>query len=188
MINRCPGDLRSGKQRNLLFQFLADGTGKSFAVGDQNGTGKLIVLCLAQKIRCHVGRIAFSVSDHQDLTGACDHVDGNLTKDLLLGLCHESIAGTHDLIHLGYALGAVGQGGDCLGAAHLENLIHTGNFGGCQDHRVKAAVSAGRGHHVNFRTACDFGGDGVHQHGGRIGGSTAGDVNAHPFNGGHLLA
>ena len=130
-----------------------------------------------------MGRITLAVCNDQDLTGACDHIDGNHSENLLFGFRHKSISGTDNFIHLGHRLGTVSQSRHCLGTANLKNLIHTGNLCRCQDHRIDLSICTGRSHHDDQRAACNFGRDGVHQNGGRIGCGTTGNVNTYLFNG-----
>ena len=188
VINGSPGDFLSGKQRKLALQFVTHSHCQFFAVRHQHRAGQLVVLCLTEQVRRHMNGIAFPVGDHQDLAGPGDHVDGHHAEDLLLGLRHKGVAGADDLIHLGDALRAVGQSRDGLRAAYLEYLIHTGNAGSCQDGGVDLPVFSGRSHHDNLGASGNFRGDGVHQHGGRVGRRAAGYVDAHLFNRRHLLA
>ena len=68
--------------------------------------------------------VGCAVCHNENLTGTGDHIDRNQTVDLLFGFCHEGIARADDFIHLGNALGAVGQSGNGLRAAHFEDLVY----------------------------------------------------------------
>ena len=146
------------------------------------------MLGLAEEVCRHDLGVAGPVGDHQDLTGAGHHVDAHLAKDLLLGLGHELVAGAHDLVHLGHALGAVGQGGHGLGAPHPENPVHPADPGGGQDVGGDLPVLPRRGDHAQLLHPGQLGGDGVHQNAGGVGRRAPGDVQPHPGQGDHLLA
>ena len=188
VVDGCPGDGGTGQEGDLIFQLRLNGQCKVSVIGDQHGAGHLVMLCLTEKVRRHMAGIGGGVSDHQNFTGACDHVDGDFSEDLLLGFGHVGIAGAHDLVHLGDGLGAVGQSGHSLGAAHLEDAVHACDLGGGQDHGIDLAVGAGGRGDDDLLASCDLGGDGVHEDGGGVSGGAAGDVKAHPFDGGDLLA
>ena len=53
-----------------------------------------------------------------------------------LGQGDKDVAGAQDLVDPGHALGAIGQGGDGLGAAHAEDAAHAGDVAGAEDHRA----------------------------------------------------
>ena len=187
VVNGCPGNFLPGKQWQLPLQLLLHRQCQCFAVRHQHGACQLVVLRLAQQVRRHMDGIALAVGNHQNFTGARDHVNGHLAKDLLLCLRHESVARSHDLVHLWDGLRAISQGSYGLGAAHFENSVHTGNAGRRQNGGVDFSVFSRRGHHDDLGTARDFCRDGVHQHCGRIGRRAAGDIDAHLLNGSHLL-
>ena len=188
IVDGCPGDGGTGQQGDLVFQFRLNGLREICVVGDQHGAGHLVVFRLAQEVRRHMAGIGGGVGNHQNFTGACDHVDGDSSEDLLLGFGNVCIAGAHDLVHLWDGLGAVGQSCHGLGSAHLEDAVHTCDLGGGQDHGIDLAVSAGGRGDNDLLASGDLGGDGVHEDGGGVSGGAAGDVEAHPLNGGDLLA
>ena len=131
--------------------------------------------------------VGLAVRHDQNLAGTGDHIDGNGTEHLLFGFRHKGVAGADDLIHLGHAFGAVGQGGNGLGAAYLEDLVDAGDAGSCQDHGIDLAVSAGGRDHDHLSAPGDLGGDGVHQHGGGVGRCAAGHIQTGPVDGDDLL-
>ena len=145
------------------------------------------MFCLTQQIRSSIAGIGLAVGDDQDLAGTGDHINGHLAEDLLLGLRHEGIAGADDLIHLGNAFRAIGQRSNCLSAAHLKDLIHTGDLGSRQDHGIDLAFGIGGCDHHHLLHTGNFGGDGIHQYRGGVGGGAAGDVQTRPVHGDDLL-
>ena len=73
--------------------------------------------------------------------------------------------------------GAVGQCGDSLGASDAVDFGNAGELGGGQDQRVEDAVRR-RDAHGYAADAGNLRRDRVHQHRGRVGGFTAGDINS----------
>ena len=146
------------------------------------------MLRLAEEVGGHVAGIGGGVGDHQNFAGTCDHVDGHPAEDLLLGFGNVGIAGAHDLVHLGDGLGAVGQSRHGLGAAHLEDAVHACDLGGGENDGIDLAVGAGGRGDDDLLASGDLGGDGVHEDGRGVSGGAAGDVEAHPLDGGDLLA
>ena len=132
-------------------------------------------------------RVTFAVGNDQNLAGPRDHVNGHPAEDLLLGLRHEGVARAYDFVHPGNAFRAIGQGGNGLSPAHLENPIHPGDGGRRQNGRVHLPVPAGGRNHHQLGTAGNFRGDGVHEHRGRVGRRAAGNIDPHLFNGGDFL-
>ena len=188
VVNGCPCDVPAGQGFQLGLQLRLDGLGQSHGLGDQDGGGVAVVLRLTEHVGGHDSGVALSVGQDQNLTGARDHVDGHHAEDLLLGLGNVGVAGSHDLVHLGDTFGAVGQGGHRLGSAHFENVGDTGDLRRRQNGGVDFSIRAGGRDHDDLLTARDFRGDGVHQHRGGVGGGAAGDIQAHPLDGGDALA
>ena len=87
------------------------------------------MLSLAEQVGGDDAGVTLAVGDDQDLAGTGHHVDADLAEDLLLGLGHELVAGADDLIHTGYALGAVSQGGYGLCPAHAEDAVDAADAG-----------------------------------------------------------
>ena len=183
-----PGDLCPGQGGQLPLQLMSHRLGQGAGVSDQHGGGHPVVLRLAQQIRRHPGGIGAAVGQYQHLGGPGDHVDVYPAEDLALGLRHVGVSGAHDLIHLRDGPGAVGQGGHRLGAAHLVDPGHAGDFGCGQDVGVHRPIPPGRRHHNDLPHSGDPGGNGIHQHGGRVGGGAAGHIDAHPRQGDDPLA
>ena len=102
------------------------------------------MLCLAEQVRRDPGRVRRAVGDDEDLAGPGDHVDIDKAEDLPLGFRDKGIAGADNLIDLRDCLRAIGQGGDGLGAAGLEDPVHPGNLRRRQDDRRDAATAGGR--------------------------------------------
>src|SRR5205814_2218472 len=91
---------------------------------------------------------------HDDGLGwAVDGVDADMTKDLALGERDEDIAGAADLVDARDRLGAVGEGGNRLGAARHENPGDTGDRGGRELHGRHASFRAGGADHARRRNA-----------------------------------
>ncbi len=118
---------------------------------------------LRQKVGGHMLRVAAAVVDHQNLARSGDHVDVDLTEDLLLGRGHIDVAGAGNLVDPWHAFGTKGQRRNRLGSAHLENPINPGQAS-CRQH-MGVDFSTGHGHHHdNLANAGNLGRQGVHQH------------------------
>ena len=63
---------------------------------------------------------------------------------LLLGCHHILVAGTEDLVDLGYRLRAIGHGTDGLNTTSLEDLADTCNAGCHQNGWIHLALTVGR--------------------------------------------
>ena len=81
------------------------------------------MLRLTEQISRDIAGVGFFIRDDQDLARAGDHIDGDRAEDLLLRLGDKGVAGADDLVHLGNALGTVGERGDRLCAADLEDPV-----------------------------------------------------------------
>ena len=182
----CDGG--AGQLRDLHFQLGLHGFGKLPAVGDKHRRGKLVVFGLAEQVGRDPGGVAAAVGQYQNFRRSCDHINADFAKHLALGGGNVDIAGADDLVHGGYALGAVGQRGHGLRAARLKDAVDACNDRRRQDPGVDLAVPARRGGHDDLLHARDLGGDNVHQHGGRVRCRAAGHVDARALDGGVLLA
>ena len=153
----------------------------------QDALRQLVMLGLAEQVHGHpVGRRA-AVGQHQDFTGAGNHVDAHGAEHPLLGAGHIGIAGAGDLVHLRNGGRAVGQGRHGLGTADGEAARDARHIGGRQHQGV--LLAARRGHdHDDFLHASHMGGNGIHQHAGRIGRLAAGHIDAHAVQRRDLLA
>ena len=135
------------------------------------------MLGLRQQVHGDVGRVLRAVGHDDDFGRAGDAVDADTTKHLALGFGDIGVAGSDDAVDRRDRGGAVGEGGDGLGAADAIDLRHAGALGGGQDQRLEMTAGAGDGH-GDAGHAGDAGGEGVHQNGGRVGRLAAGDVEA----------
>ena len=146
------------------------------------------MLGLAEQVRGHDLGVALAVGDDQNLTGPGHHVDAHLAEDLLFRLGHELVAGANDFVHLRHALGAIGQGGHRLGAAHPEDPVHPADAGGGQDIGGDLAVLPRGRDHTDLLHPRQLGRDAIHQDAGGIGRRAPGHIQAHPLQGQDLLA
>jgi len=144
------------------------------------------MLRLAEHVCSHPGRIGPAVGQDQDLAGPRDRVDVHLDEDLALGHLDPAVARTHDLVHRPDRLRSIGQGGHGLGAPDLEDPVHAAQFHGQGHQGVEGPPPEGR-HRNDLLHPGDPGRNGGHNHGGRVSGQAAGDVNTHPFQGGEPL-
>ena len=188
VVHAGPGNGGAGQLGNLNFQLRLHGLGQRLAVRHKDGAGQLVVLGLAQQVGRHPRGVAAAVRQHQNLAGACDHIDAHLAKNFPLGGGNVDVARAHDLIHRRDALGAVGQRRHGLRPAGLENFSHARR--GCcrEDDGVHLSVFARRGGHHDLGHPRHFRRDDVHQHGGGVGRRAAGHIDARLLNGGVFLA
>src|SRR5690606_29020119 len=114
--------------------------------GHQHGRGVGAVFRLAQEVHCHQRGVGSGVGQHQHLGGTGGQVDGAGTEHLQLGGGYPGVPGADDLVHRLHRLGAVGQGGYRLGAAHGPHLGGAGEpAGGQHDLRDRAVGRLGGG-------------------------------------------
>ena len=182
---RRPGSRRSRPRRSRLRR---NRPGQRRAVAHQHRGGQLVVLRLAQQVRCHIGGVRRSVGQHQYLAGACDHVDVHDAVYPALGGGHKNVSRADDFIHLRHAFGPVGQRRHGLRAAHFVNGRHARHPCGRKNGRRHTAVLCGRRYHYDLRNARQTRRNSVHQNAGGVAGRAAGHIQAHPLNGRHLLA
>mmetsp|Transcript_99631 Transcript_99631/g.319728 ORF Transcript_99631/g.319728 Transcript_99631/m.319728 type:complete len:412 (+) Transcript_99631:480-1715(+) len=123
--NSC--GLRRGNDLQLLLN-PRDGVHRELFGGrDQDRGGVVPVLRLAQKVgRGDLG-VHGVVAEQERLRGAGQEIDADLAEDLLLRLGDEGVAGARDEVHAADGLGAVGHGGDGLGAAHEVDFVRAGH-------------------------------------------------------------
>ena len=155
-------------------------------VGQQDGGGELIMLCLAEQIGCNPGRVGCVVGNDQHLGGPGDHVDIHRAEGELFRRRDKRIARADDLIHLRDDARTVGQRGDRLHAADRDHLVYASDPG--RRKHLAAHVIGRRGDHDDLAHARDLSGDGVHQHAGRIRCRAARHVDAHARQPAHGLA
>ena len=75
------------------------------------------------------------VSYEDRLRRTLDSIYPNPAEHLPFGLLHEDVAGPEYLVYGWDRCGTEGQGGDGLGPAQLEHLVHLGDVGGGQHDR-----------------------------------------------------
>jgi hypothetical protein len=138
---------------------------------------------LGDEIGGDPGGIGRAIGNDQHFGGARDGIDADLAEDLALGGSDIGIAGADDLVDAADGFGAIGQGGDRLGAADAVDFGDAGNLGGKQDDGADLPARGGDGQ-SNAVHPGQLGGDGAHDDGGGIGGETAGNVDADGIDGG----
>ena len=187
-LQRLLDNLLAGEVLHLAVH-LSHGALRQFpAGGDEDGGGHAVVLGLAHQVGGQKRGVGALICHNEDFAGAGNHVNVHHAVQLLFGRGHKDVPRAHNLVHLGDAFGAQGQGGHCLGPAHQEHPVHPGHVGGGQDVRVRPAGAARRGGHDNLPHLRHLGGDDVHQHRGGIPSRAPGDVDAHPVQAPHPLA
>ena len=155
-----------------------------------SSTARAIGSCSAWASRSAATNAASALSSATTTTslGPATMSMPDVAEDLALGERHVDVAGAHDLVHAADGLGAVGQRGDRLGAAHPVGLGHARDARGGQHRGIErpsaaggetSTISADPGHPRRHHR---------HQHGGRIGGAPARDVDRDPVERPHLLA
>ena len=185
---RARGDVAARRLGEQQLDRLLDEAGQLGVGGDQVRRGARVVLGLGHQVDGDEGRHGALVGQDEDLAGTGEHVDADVTHDELLGGGHVGVAGADDLVDARYRVGAVRERGDRLSAADAVDLVDADL--GCRRERVGVdrAVGRGRHDHDDLVDAGDDGGDGGHQHAGRVLGPTAGDVDARAADGRDLLA
>ena len=124
------------------------------------------------------------VGDDGDLRRPCEgrrHAD--VAGDLLLGQRHVDVAGPGDDVDGADRLGAVGHGGDGLGSTDAVDLVDPGEVGGGQAGVGHRPVGPWRQAQHHLADPGHAGGDGVHEHGRRVGGEAPRHVHAGPVDG-----
>src|SRR3989304_4202040 len=86
--------------------------------------------------------VGLPVGEDQRLGRAVDRVDADVAEDGTLREGDEDAAGAADLVDAGKGLGAVGEGGDGLGAAGDEDAVDAGGGGGRELRRREQTVGA----------------------------------------------
>ena len=146
------------------------------------------MLGLAEHVGCDDPGIGFAVADDEDLARTGYHIDSHDSGDLPLGLGHEDVSGTHDLVRLGNGFRSISQGCDGLGSAHAEDPVDPGHIG-CGKHSLAYLSVLARGaDHDYLPHARKLCGDGVHEDRRGIGGRPARDIDARDGHRYDLLA
>ncbi len=107
-------------------------------------------------IGCFVGK-------DDGFAGACRRAGVDEVGEQALGGHDPGRAGAHDFHISGNGFGAVGNGGDGLGAARLIDLAYAGGAGGHEGGRINAAIGAGRRYDADVFNAGNAGGNAGHQ-------------------------
>ena len=189
----CPTRRASPRSRPAGASRGEPATSASTAVGhdlvprDQPGQAVGAVLGLHDDVDGGEGRRHGGVGDDDDLRRPGEgrrHADAALAGDLPLGHGDVDVAGPDDDVDGGDRLGAVGEGGDGLGAADRVHGVGAGDGGG-GEHDVGHACRRDRAARTPTTRgdAGDLGRDDGHQHGRRVDGPAAGDVAAGPVDG-----
>ena len=122
------------------------------------------------------------VGHHHQLRRAGGGLDADHAGHLPLGQRDVDVARSDDDVDRPDGLGAVGHGGDGLGAADPVHLVDGQEGGGGQRGLGDGAVGAGRHAQGDLGHAGHLGRDGGHQHGGRVHRPPAGDVATGPVD------
>ena len=186
-LQRGADDLGTLHGRQQAVDAGLDGVEEGGIRADQDRLGIFVVLGLGEQVHGDPVRIGLAIAHHQDFRRAGNHVDAALTEHMALGGGHIDVAGADDLVALRHALGTVGQCGYGLCATDAEHAVNAGHAGSGQYQLVQLATR-GRHHHHDFRHTGDLGRDGVHQHGGWIGGLATRHVQAGAIQRSDLLA
>ena len=128
--------------------------------------------CSAWAIRSSSQRLGVGAlgRDDREVAGPREAVDADEARHLALGLLHPQAAGTHDDVDGPDRLGAVGERGDRLRAAHAVDLVGPAQRGCGEDDGM-----TGRGDD-DLVDPRGTGGDGAHDHRRRVRVAAAGRV------------
>ena len=184
VFQSAPRHLFPGKVFELVLEGFLHRVREGLARGEEPGLGEPVVLGLGEEVGGDELGVRARVGDDQGLGGAGEAVDADVAVDLLFRQGDEEVAGTHDLVHPGHALGAVGEGGDRLRPAHGEEPVGAGGPGGGEDRGVGPRRGgdddlADPGHPRRHHR---------HQDGGEERGGPPGDVDPDPPEGSDELA
>ncbi len=146
--------------------------------GDEVACRSRIVLGLRHQIDRDEVRDGSIIGEHEHLARTREHVDPALSHHELLGCGHIRVARADDLVHTLDRVGPVGESGDGLCAPDLVDLVDTGFCGGGEREGTHGAVRCRRNHHRDLIDTRHLGWDRVHEHGARVAGTSAGDVDA----------
>ena len=120
-----------------------DPPGEGRVVGDEDRLRRRVVLGLGQKIGGDPGGIVVAIGDHQDLGRPGDHIDADGAEHLALGGSDIGVARPHHLVDRTHCLGAIGEGGDRLGAADALDLVDPGQPAAASTSGLSAPSGAG---------------------------------------------
>ena len=180
--------------RHAVLEALLHLVGNLGGVGEQHGTGELIVLGLADEVGGQQARVGGFVGDDADFGGAGNRVNAHECGDQRLGGGNEDVARAGDLVNRIAqdvavlrlaALGAVCEHGNGLSAADRVYLVNTEDGAGGEDGLVRQAfliVAGGRGGDGQRFDAGGLGRHSVHDDGARVDGLAAGHIQADALN------
>ena len=163
-------------------------------VGEQHGTGELIMLGLADEVGGQKAWIGGFIGDDADFGGAGDRVDAHERGDQRLGGSHKDVARTGDLVnriaqHVAVlrfaALGSISEHGDGLSATDRIHFINTKDGAGGENGLVRQTfliVSGWRGSNGQRFDARGLSRHGVHNDGARVNGLAARHIQADALN------
>ena len=154
---------------------------------NQNRLRQLVMLRLREQIHRDPIRRCATVSQYQNLTRACNHVDAHGTEYPALSRSHIGITRADDFVDLLNRRRAVRQRTNCLCATDREDTINTSNSGRSQHQCVLHAVGC-RHHHDDLTHTRYFGWYGVHQYRRGVGRLAAGDIDTNLIERGDFLA
>ncbi len=133
-----------GKRLELQLELATHGARHQVGRANEERVRGLVVLGLREEIGRDEARIGLVVRHDDDLAGASDAVDVDRAEDQTLGAGDVEVAGPDDLGHAGNALRAVGERGDRLRAARVDDGGHPGEVGGRVDRVVALVAGKGR--------------------------------------------
>jgi hypothetical protein len=160
---------RRGRHQRCHLRF--DGVGDSGIPGDQPRQALGPVLGLHDDVDGREHRVDRGVGDDDDFRRAGERrrdADQALPGDLALGHRHVDVARPDDHVDGRDRFGAVGEGGDGLGAADRVDGVGAGDGRCCQHDVGHGAVGPGRDAHDDRPDAGHLGGDHRHEHRRRV--------------------
>ena len=187
-FNAFAGNLLPGQQWQLPFQLCRHRFRQRHIVADQHGGCQTVMFGLRKQVCRHMARLCLPVGHNEDLARPGDHIDRHPAINLLLGGSHINIARTDNLVHRRHAFRTIGERGDRLRTAQLEDIGHAGHSRSGQNLRRYAAIPCSwRCHHNALHTG-QLRRNRIHQHAGRIAGRAARHIKAGAGNRDDALA
>ena len=127
------GGVAARENGNLLFKFGEDALGEFFREGDEHDLRIRTVFGLREQVGCDEGGGRAIVGDDEDFGGAGRQIDGGaggIAGNLELRLGDKRVARAEKFIAFRNGCGAVGEGGDGLGAADFKYVSDAAELGG----------------------------------------------------------
>ena len=187
VVDGRPRDILTPELCELHLELLLHRFRERHGIRDEHRRRILIVLRLAQQIRRHEARIRLPIREHQHLRRTGDHIDPDLSEDLLLRLSDEGIARTHDLIDAWNRRRPIGERRHRLRAADLEDPANASDMRRREDIRIDRALLIRWGHHDDFLDPRDLRRNRIHQHRRRIRRCAARHIETDPLERNHPL-